>query len=611
MRKVQISTTKTSRALGLIGGLALILVITYAAFIPALDNQFVSWDDQFYITNNPFIQNPTTESLKTLLTQVVSLNYHPLTMISLWVNAAMSGVDSAQPFIATNILIHLMNTALVFFLMMGLTDRKWIVAFGTAIIFGLHPMHVESVVWVSERKDVLYAFFLLSSLITYLKYIGNNRITWIASSLGLFILACLSKAMAVSLVPCLFLIDYLRYRDFSTMKLYIEKAPYIIIALITGLIAMNVQGGGDFYGLLTPSESANAMNSNLGLLDRVANAAYANTYYLKNFIYPSEFSVFHPYESVESISPLVTSGIGLGLMLMLLIGIVKGWREFVFSFGFYLATLLLVIQLIPVGSVVVAERYTYLPYIGLAYLLGVGLHKLYELKQEWIPASVVPLLTMMCFAQTSVQSDVWQDHTTLFGQAVEQYPENPLIREYYASGLWTAGELDSALYHIEYAINNLGAVKSSSFELLANCHAELGNVNEAIAFYNEAIRLDEFNVIARYHRGVQLLEIDPVKAIQDFNYCEESENTYISRLIYAPRGRAYGMIAQFDQALRDLEQAITYFPDDIDNYLDRALTYEYIGRTDKAIDDYSYVLERNPEYNLANERMQAIESANL
>jgi tetratricopeptide (TPR) repeat protein len=212
---------------------------------------------------------------------------------------------------------------------------------------------------------------------------------------------------------------------------------------------------------------------------------------------------------------------------------------------------------------------------------------------------------------TSIQSDIWQDHTTLFGQAIGQYPEDPNIREYYASGLWTAEKVDSALYHIEYAINELGLVKSSSFSLLANCYASKGEAKKAIAFYNEALRLDETNVIARYHRGIQLLEVDPAAAIQDFNICEQSQNSYISRLVYAPRGRAYGMLAQFDQAIEDLEQAIAYFPDDLDNYLDRAITYEYMGREDKAKDDYSTVLKRNPSYNLASERIQALESANL
>ena len=610
MRKVNIANLISGRVLGMIGGLSLMLAITYIAFIPALDNEFLSWDDQFYITHNPLIQHPSSESFKTLLTQVVSLNYHPITMLSLWANAAISGIESAHPFIFTNLFIHLCNTALVFFLMMSITDRKWIAAFTVAILFGLHPMHVESVVWVSERKDVLYTFFLLASLATYLKYLYKNRIAWISGSLGLFVLACLSKAMAVSLVPCLFLVDYLRQRDFRSVNLYLEKIPYVLIALATGLIAMDVQAGGDFYGLLSTSETANAMNSKVSFQDRLVNAAYANSYYLKSFIYPSEFSAFHPYDSVKSMSPVVTAGVSLGLLSLMIMNFIKGRREVVFGIGFYLATLALVLQLIPVGSVVVAERYTYLPYIGLSYLIGLGLHRLYEANQEWIPALVVPMIAMLSFTLTRVQSDIWQDHSTLFGQAVEQYPDDPSIREYYASGLWTAGELDSALYHIEYAINELGAVKSSSFELLGNCHAEKGNVKESIAFYNEAVRLDESNVTARYHRGIQLLQVDPAKAIQDFDICELSGNSYNSRLIYAPRGRAYGMLAQFDRALEDLDQAITYFPDDIDNYLDRATTYEYMGMKDKAQDDYSFVNERNPRQINQNELLNQ-ESANL
>lgn len=217
-----------------------LLLAAFYVYTPALDNSFLSWDDQFYVTDNPSIQNPTCESLKTVATQVVSLNYHPLTMMSLWMNAKISGTDAASPYIWTNLLIHLLNTILAFVLAYDLSQRKWIVALTAAILFSLHPMHVESVVWVSERKDVLYALFFLGSLVSYVKYVDSKTWRNFALALTLFSASCFSKAMAVALVPTLFLVDVLKQRSLSSMKVLVEKIPFIVLGLLTGMIALNV-----------------------------------------------------------------------------------------------------------------------------------------------------------------------------------------------------------------------------------------------------------------------------------------------------------------------------------------------------------------------------------
>jgi len=512
-------------------------------------------------------------------------------------------------------MIHLLSTVILFLLTMKLSNDKLVVSFITAAIFALSPMHVESVVWVSERKDVLYSAFFLSSLLTYTHYIDRKGIAWLGLSGILFLLSCLSKAMAVSLVPCLVLIDYLKHRDFKSLTLYLEKVPYLLVGLLTGLIAMDVQSGGDFHGILATAESANAMQKDLGLSDRLVNAAYANYYYLKSFVLPTSLSPFHPYPSAQSINPLITSSAGIGLVMLLLLGYLKDWRHLVFGLSFYLATIALVLQLIPVGSAVVAERYTYLPYIGLAYSFGYLLQRLSQrlsqYNQSWIPYLVTPILLIFLVSQTRTQSDIWQDQVTLFSQAVERYPDDPYSREYLASGYWQQEELDSAIYHVKYAINTLGLVKSSSFELLANCYSDKGEHKKAIAFYNEAIRLDEANSTARYHRGLLLLDHDPLKAIEDFDYCEHSGNTYIQPLIYPPRGRAHGLVKNYEKAIADFNKAIELYPNDINSYLDRAVTYEYMGLVENAKNDYAVVLDIEPKEPLANDRYHILSETTL
>jgi tetratricopeptide (TPR) repeat protein len=583
-------------------------ILTVIAFFPALDNNFVNWDDQFYITNNPFIINPTWTSLGSLTNKVVSLNYHPLTMISLWINAKVSGVDSATPFIATNLFVHVLNSILVYLLAFQLSDKKWIVALTTSLIFALHPMHVESVVWVSERKDVLYSFFLLLGLLSYDKYLKTSTLGFYLITLGLFILACLSKAMAVVMVPALMLIDILYKRNFKEIKLFLEKLPFVFIALIAGLVAMDVQAGGDFYGLLEHIESKTALSNDLGILDRINNASFANAYYLKQFLLTQDHSPFHPYSMMEAYNSTLSYLISIGSVIAFSWSAFRRKWDIVFGLGFYFSTILLVLQFIPVGSALVAERYTYLPYIGLAFIVGLGMDNVLQLGNKWIAAVLLIPIVMMLIQLTRVQSDVWKDHTTLFSQAVERYPDNAFSRKSLASGYWAEGELDSAMHHIEYAINSLGLATSTAFELLGNCYADKGNNQEALAFLNEAVELDSINITARYHRALQLIDIDPYKAIEDFNICEESGNAYVQSLIYAPRGRSHGLTANYKMALEDLNKAIELFPHDTNSYLDRAVTYELLGEKQKALLDYDLVMELDPSEQQAALRIDFLKS---
>ena len=565
-----------------IATIGLVALCTLYAFSPAFDNEFVHWDDQFYVTANPYIQNPTLQSLTALMDKVVSLNYHPLTMASLWVNAKISGLDSATPFIATNLGLHIINAALVFFLTYFLSRKKWIVATCTSLLFALHPMHVESVIWVSERKDVLYSFFLLLGLLCYTRYAKSSNRFMYLGAFGLMIAACLSKAMAVSMLPCMLLIDLWTKRDFKTPKVYLEKVPFLAIALFTGMVALNVQSGGDFYSLLTQLESKQAVSKEISLTDRFSNASFANAYYLKQFILPDQLSPYHPYSMMDEASAYLPHLASVGLIIGLLWAGVKRQWPIVFGLGFYLSTIALVLQFLPVGSTIVADRYTYLPYIGLAYITGLGLYTLVKWSKHWAPALILPALAPLMIYQTTIQSEVWQDHTSLFSQAVETYPNDAFCRKTLASGYWAIGELDSAIHHIKYAVDNLDLVTSPALELLGNCYADKKEPKKALAFLNEAVTLDSTNVTARYHRGLQLLHVDPAIAIQDFNYCEASGNAYVESLIYAPRGRSYGLLGQYPEALEDLTRAIHLFPNDVNNYLDRAVTYNLLGDTEKA-----------------------------
>jgi hypothetical protein len=226
-----------------------LVVATLVAFVGGFGNDFVRWDDNSYVTENPLVQHPTLANLVRLLRAECAFNYHPLTMASLWLNSALSG-QAATSFIITNTMLHIVNTVLVFFLARKLAKGDQFIAFFTALLWGVHPMHTESVTWVSERKDVLYSLFFFASCIQYVKFTELGKRKFWISALLLFILSCLAKGMAVMLPLVLILIDHWCDKEPLSVKRLVQKVPFFIVALLFGLLAIHVQSGGDLGGLI-------------------------------------------------------------------------------------------------------------------------------------------------------------------------------------------------------------------------------------------------------------------------------------------------------------------------------------------------------------------------
>ena len=588
--------------------LALALLVFYS-FYPSLDNEFVSWDDQFYITLNPFVTHPTWSHLGELWSVIISLNYHPLTMSSLWLNSYWSGIESATPFIMTNIVFHFGNSILVYYVLSHLFPKHTVMSLFATLVFALHPMHVESVVWVSERKDVLYAFFFLASLLSYIIFSDTRENRFYLLAFLFFILSCLSKAMAVSLVPILLIVDYIRNETFH-LKDVINKIPFFIIALLFGGIALNIQSGGDFGGLLeiVANEKALANNATVTFWERLSYGSYSLMFYIVKFFWPSDLAAFHPYDDIISgpyfmLSPIVFLGI-----FVLSILFYRKSKELLFGLIFFMCTIFLVLQFLPVGAALVAERYSYLPYVGLALMLGKGLQYIYD---RYSKSGVVVLLVLNTVAMsllTRQQSDVWQNQVSLFSQVVDHYPENAASRHYLATGYWEQGEYDKSIRHLKYAIDTLYSLTDTNFELLASAYAEKNDTRKAIAYYNEAVNINPNNVVARYHRALLLVDTNPTQVIEDLTMCEQSDNIYVTQFIYTPRGRAYGQLGQYELAISDFRKAIEITPQDVWNYYDLGLTYELNNDFKSALAIYENGLTIDPYFESIKERKIAIEN---
>ena len=601
-KKTLLQKFNSNRTLILIFGLILLIAFSY---FPVFDNDFVQWDDQFYVTDNPLIISPIWENFQLLWTKIISLNYHPLTMISLFVNSFFSGTESAFPYISTNLFLHTINTVLVFLWIKKITSNQWLVAFITALTFGIHPMHVESVAWISERKDVLYAMFFLLGLINYSNYLEKQNHKYLILTFLLFLLSCLSKAMAVSFVPVLYLVDYFSKRNFKAIKIHLEKIPFLLLALIIGLIAINVQAGGDFYGFFEKSYDGKALNTSgdTDLFFKMKFACYGLYFYFIKFIFPFELAAIHPYDYLTTLNYLnVLPLFGIGLLGVLIYSFFKQ-PNIAFGLGFFLLTIFLVLQFIQVGLAVVAERYTYLPYIGLGFLSGIFLQK--KWKGNLKTPIVIGLLFLTGYFSllTRQQVDTWQNHTSLFQNVVDIYPNNASAREFLATGLWLNGKLDDAIYQLKFAIEDLNHNHSSAYELLATCYDDKNEPDTSLYYFDKSIELNPNNFVAHYHRGLLLVDFDPTKALKDFIFCEKSNSDLLQQLIHEPKARCYGNLGDHKLALKEFTIALKYDANNPDLYYNRGVTYERLGDISKALKDYSSAVILNENMENAKQRI--------
>ncbi|MFN0213000.1 MAG: hypothetical protein ACKVT2_01985 [Saprospiraceae bacterium] len=512
-----------------LGGL---LVAILAAFSSAFGHDFVSWDDHVYVYENPQILNATAASFKAFGTQVVSLNYHPLTMWSLWLNSAMFGTG-AKSFVVTNVLIHWLNAGLLCWLVWLLTSRQYrSVAIITALLFAIHPLRAESVVWVSERKDVLYVFFFLAGCISYWRYLETQRSTKLWLALGFMLLSCLSKGVAVVFPLVCLLLDYWNGRKVG-VNWVIEKIPMFALSLLFGLIALDVQRGGDFHGLLTLStEKTKALSTIFSFDQKILFAGYGYMmYFVKTFL-PLDLCTFYPYPTEVQLR----GGIYIGGAVFMLTSVglaiwsMRRTKLLAFGFGWVLATVLLVLQFISVGVVIMADRYFYLPSAGVFFMLAYAaevylLKNKPELRKVWW--AILGLFAIWCLWLARAQTHTWKNSETLWQQVLRFYPNEDQALESLANWYGKVNRVPEAEEMLERAVKD-GCTRPNVFSALANCIAIKANTakdaesqralrDRAFSLYAQSIALNPNNADTYFNRAFTAITVYPEKALTDLD----------------------------------------------------------------------------------------------
>ena len=538
-----------------------ILLVALLAYLPAFNCEFVNWDDDEYVTKNLLIQNLSGENVKQMFTGFNVSNYHPLTMLSYALNYKAGGL-SPFGYHLINVLLHLLNIGLVFWLAYLLSGKKVVAGAFVAFFFGLHPMHVESVAWVSERKDVLYACFMFLSLIAYLKYMDSRKLGLYLAAFVLFVLSCMSKPAAVILPLLLLLLDWWQARlSFPKLdiKVLAEKIPFFAVAALFGYLTILAQ-----QVTAIPVEQ-------YPLWQKTLFASYGFVMYLVKFFVPYGMSTFYPYpiqNMSESIPALYyampIAALGLAALAFWLH---KKDRSVGLGFWFYLINLLLVLQLITVGSTIISERYTYVPYVGLLFPLGMVLDRLWKdgnkNDKNWgkmamgLTAVVALAFTIITFQRCKV----WKNSETLWTDVIKKYPKQ-----------------------VPVAYNNRGIY-----------YREKGDLKKALADYDNAIAADPtydlaYNSRARINFDLKKDEL----ALADFTKAIALKPD--NHTAYTNRGALHFRNNRYDEGFADLNKAIELNPRHINAFLNRALGYTFVSNHEMAVKDFSSYLKLDPKH---------------
>jgi len=337
-----------------------LVILTSLAYLPMLRNGFTYFSDDNYVLNNAIIQNLSWDNIKFIFSAYFDGHYHPLTMLSLGLTWLMSGPDPFQ-YQFTNLLLHLANTLLVFWLIRKLF-RNPEMAFLVALLFGLHTIHVESVARITERKDMLYTLFYLVSAIAYINFLDKKLWKYYHYSLITITLSLLSKGQAVSFFFTLLLIDYLRGRKLPGRQVILEKVPFLVLALFFGYLNLQAQ---KFTGYFLDYRS-------MAFYEPVLDAAYVLTNYILKMVLPVNLSALYPYPN----QPGETVPANMWLYLLTFIAVIflssyfyKKNKSVFFGIMFYLLNIFLMLRIIPVAENIMPDRYNYVPSIGFFIIL--------------------------------------------------------------------------------------------------------------------------------------------------------------------------------------------------------------------------------------------------
>lgn len=579
---------------------------TAALYWPAIHFDFINYDDPLYVTENPHVQAGLSwGSVKWAFSSIVCSNWHPLTVLSHMADCQIFGLQPWEPHLL-NVLFHSLNAVLVFVLFWQLTGAGWR-SLLVAALFAAHPLQVESVAWIAERKNLLSGFFGLLSLICYLHYarkdsslterdagapttsvsFGPGRLayglTFILLSLGL-----LSKVMLVTWPFVMLLLDWWplgRFQSGRTRRLLFEKAPFFLLALAASIVGFVAEKrGGTVMGFHA-----------MPLTARVANAFVSYCRYLGKIFWPTQLSIFYPLIHWSMITVVLSAAALTAISLFLLTQLQR--RAFLpVSWFWFCGTLVPVIGLVQIGEISIADHHVYLPLLGLLIMAVWGVHDL--LKSLKHSAAVFWLLGLVAIvssiALTRQQLSHWRNSELVFRQALAVTPDNAVPHDNLGNALLDQNRVDDAISEYLKAIRLDPGYPEPRFNL-GLALAKKGRLDEAIGRIREAIWLEPGNAVFHCNLGIALNLVGRHdQAVTEIQDAIRLQPDYPDAHLVL--GNIFGMENRIDDAIVQFQEVVRLQPNlaSAHNYLGLALGKK--GLADQAINQFREAIRLAPDY---------------
>ncbi len=592
-------------------------VAALMAFRQVSDCDFINYDDNYYVTKNKIVQDGITlDGIQWAFTANHAANWHPLTWISHMLDVQLFGLEPQWHHLM-NLLFHLVNTVLLFLVLHRMTKALWQSAF-VAALFALHPLHVESVAWVAERKDVLSAFFWILTMGAYCYYVERPKLRRYLIVVVFFALGLMAKPMLVTLPLVLLLLDYWplqRFRQIPSEQkessaatgdeqkgrskkkkrnpaagaevktkqpasprsqwalvrpLLWEKIPLFALTALSSIVTYIVQ----------QKEGAVASFASLPIGIRIANAFVAYITYIGKTIWPSDLAIIYVYPHDQGLLPVwQVAGAAFLLTAITILVIWKAGRIPYATVGWlwYAGTLVPVIGIVQVGLQPRADRYTYLPLIGLFIIASWGIPELlkkWRYRKEALVAASLLALACLCIV-TWMQVRSWKNSITLFEHAIKVTDRN--YAAYYNLGHFYSetGNYRQAIGDYDKAIE-FNPKYADAYVLRGNAWVSTGDYRQAIVDYDKALAISPKYAEVYYNRGISYWHLGNVRqAIEDYGKALELNPKYVEALF--SRGNASASIGEYRQAIGDYDKAVEISPNYAEAYFSRGYTYSLLG----------------------------------
>jgi len=631
----------------------LLTLVTLAVYWPVHKYDFVHYDDDDYVTDNQNVQQGLTwQSIKWAFTTGHASNWHPLTWLSHIIDCRLFGDDPGSHHLV-NLLFHVTNTLLLFIVFNRMTQHYFertsaehntglyrtekpvdktllfpqnsaglLPSAFVAALFALHPLHVESVAWIAERKDLLSTLFWLLTMLAYVRYAERPSPLKFAVTLLLFALGLLSKPMLVTLPFVLLLLDYWPLNrlnsKFSILNSAIEKVPFFVFSILSSIITFLVQHKGG------------AVTADIDLKARLSNALVSYLAYIGKMFVPTRLAVLYPHPANGiPLQKTIICAVTLVLITALFLYFARRYKYLIVGWLWYLGTLVPVIGIVQVGVQALADRYTYIPLTGLFIIIAFAANDLCVKLPAAKPAFAYLAVLILAAAAlaASHQLKYWKDSFALFDHTLAVTENNYVMHNNYGNILNDLNKPAEAVKHFEQTLRFIPddpAVHNN----YGNALRKLGRVDEAIQHYNLALKLKPDFSLIHYNLGLALVDKgDYDQAIEHYkiylgpNIDSASPHFDIATLL-ATQGKTDDAIKQYQEALKhkpdaveavsnlgyafaqknQFQQALEYYykaldidPNDVITHGRLALALAALGKIDEAIEQCRIVLKARPD----------------